>query len=200
MTLHPVKVKQMELLLAVGEVMHRWANLETQLAFTFCRALKLSIVDGCKLLVHIKTFALKMDIVNEAVKIGLAGKPSERWNSIAEFVRELSGDRNFVAHTPIIFHGPGDPSATESWGNVEVKIGPPTVNHYADIGKIRAIDQKEVLEIALDIQQAVELLMEFERLTQHQPLSEALSQKIERRRPPRAQRIGSEPPFPKLRT
>lgn len=193
----PLRQRKFLLERAVGDAVGRWANLEAQLALIFANALRLSTRDACKLLVKVKTFSLMLDLVDAAVKIRLPDDAHARWNSIVALVRELSGDRNYIAHTSIVLHGPGDPNDPSVWKDADAKIGPSIIAHMAELRKKDPISLEEALELIEDIQQAVELIMEFSALFQTPDASrDTLVTKIARRRPPRAQRQGSEPQIP----
>jgi hypothetical protein len=190
----PLQEKRKNLHEAVGDAIGRWANLEAAMATLFAVALRLEIADACKLLVHIKTFSLKLDLLDAAVKIRIPADATARWNSIVELIRELSGDRNYLAHAGVAFHGPGDPNKEESWSKADIKVGPPTIHHFAETGRSKPLDLAEVAELVKDIQQAVDLMIEFWQLLPKLPASkQTLSTKIERRRLPRKQRQGNAP-------
>lgn len=181
---------------AVGELIGRWANLELQLAMLFATALKLTPTNASLLLVHIKTFSLTMDLVDAAVKINLADRPRQRWNSLVGYIRELSGDRNYVAHTPAVFHLK-NPNEAENWGAAEVKVGPPTLGHLAQTGRLEPIGLEELAQLIEDIQEALHLTLDFQNDLKQPASNEKFATEIVRRRPPRKQRQESAPRTPK---
>lgn len=189
--------KMAEVHRAVGEIVGRWANLEHQLTQIFAIALGLNTKHASQLLLHIKTFALKMDLVDTAVKIKLGERPKRRWTSLVEFIRELSGDRNYVAHTPVVFHSKGDPNNAAVWEKADVKVGPAPMVRLADTGRVDPVELEELLELINDVQHAVELAMKFQDELKQPASNETLATEVARRRPPRKQRRESAPRTPK---
>lgn len=193
MNLNPrTEAQRAALALAVGHAMSQWAMLETHLARLFAVSINMPLKDACKLLVHVKTFTLLLDLVDSAVKIKLGDMPSTRWHSLVEYIRELSGDRNYMAHTPTIFHGAGDPN-TIDWNNgVTALIGPTMFAHFADARGRKPMGVTEANELTHDMAEATEVLVDYIVLVESVPASkEKLGAKISRRRPPRKQRQGS---------
>ena len=180
--------KQAQLFMVIGDAITRWANLESVLFVTFCTATRLPTKTAAALLVHIRTFSTMLDLVNTAVKCRIESGTEPYWNSLIEYVRELSGDRNFIAHNPVIAHGRGHP-ATADWALIVPKVGPNQTGFYAGITRHDPIDIEEARELVADFQQAVSLAMDFERALKSGSTShEKFSQPIVRRRPSRKER------------
>lgn len=186
--------KENQLHRAAGALLSRFSNLETQLMFTYSQALSVPHATAAALLAPVKTFSLSLEMTNSAVQLKIAGTPATAyWNSLVEYIRELSGDRNFVAHTPVVAHGAGAPS-TVDWAEVTPRVGPSMVGHFIGIEKIPALDESEVLELVADTQQAIELLMDFTSALAEQTTSQQkFASPVARRRPTRKQRQATAP-------
>ena len=182
----------------VGDAITRWALLESHLLRLFAASLKLSIYDAANLLVHVKNFSLMFELVDAAIRIRHGNRSTARWASIAEFVRELSGDRNYIAHTPVMVHGRGNPNDPASWKPYTAVIGPAIVSFFSDARGRHPMDAAEIQEITCDIQQAIGFVLDIiDALDQEPPSPDILASRIERRRPPRTQRLANAPPPPK---
>lgn len=179
-----------ELALALGKSITRWANLEVSLVRAFAGATNMQLGTSAALFKHVKTFSLMLDLVNTAVAIKLAGQPELTfWASLVEYIRELSGDRNLMAHTPVVIHTPDHPEATPEELQ-EVRLGPSIIQHLADPGSGRHIDTTELTELLSDFQEAIEMLNAFlAHLESMRPSQYKFSEPVSRRRLPRTKRL-----------
>jgi len=201
---HPFDAKTNDLLSAVGDVLTRWARLEFVLAMTFQAATRLPLKMVAAILIKIKTFSLTLDIVDSVVKrrlsdieesTGQRQKQLVFWNSLIEYVRELSGDRNFLAHTAVVIFGPGNNNQSgPDWNKAEPFIGPSPIPIIAGQMKNFRVGVIEAKEIALDIQETIQMLQDFAKTLETDTISQdRFFKPITRRRPRRADRQKAEP-------
>ncbi|MEX0367997.1 MAG: hypothetical protein AB3N22_18170 [Ruegeria sp.] len=187
-------IRKAELEAAVGGVVALWANLEAEILLSTATALKISNADACQIVSVFRTFALALDFCDRVVKVRISDQPQvARWNSITEYTRELSGDRNFIAHQGIVAHGEGRPEQVD-WRDVLPKVGPTLFTHQMGNTKRDPMDVHEVREIAKDIQECIEYIMEFRTWLAQAgtpPWQDTLSEAIHRRRPRVAERRAS---------
>ena len=171
----------------VGRVISRWASLETQMLDLAMWGLQMSRRDTAKLTSAFKNFSLSLEFTQSVCSPRLRDRTF--LNSLVDLTRELSGDRNFIAHTQISSHGIGHP-ADGDWANTIPLVGPAAKNHFAETPQKREpMDVKEVAEVAADIQHLVELLLEFCRALQGgEPWPEKFYKPVEPRRPRLAER------------
>lgn len=97
--------------LAVGVAIHTWQSVEHQLEQVFVHAADLAPIEVQAMFVQIQSFPLKVGLTDVAVRTSFA-KDDEwtaKWTQICDYLRELSGDRNFIAHNGMVSHtyGPG---------------------------------------------------------------------------------------------
>lgn len=181
----------------VGEAVSRWARLEYFLMSTFAIATGLKQRTSAAIFSQVKAFSLMLDITDIAVKSVFleleeqtGSKPKEEvfWNSLVAYMRELSGDRNYMAHTSIVAHGEGDPEDAD-WAQAVPKIGPSPAAVFGGDERFLPMEVAEVRQLILDMQQALEALVEFnQELAAHATSQPKYYAPIARRRPPRKQR------------
>jgi hypothetical protein len=169
--------------------MSKWAALETQLLELAAWGLQMNLKSTAKLTSSFKTFSLSLEFTQSVCQARL--KDTKYLNTLVDLIREVSGDRNFIAHTQVVGHGPGDPS-TIDWALVEPKVGPALKEHFAgDQQKRDPMDTKEVSEIVEDIQHLVSLTMDFTKvLKTGEPFPGKFHKRVEPRRPRLAERRG----------
>lgn len=189
--------KQVFLHEAIGLAVAKWCNLEASLVYVFSAASGMPLKTAASIREQFKTFSLLLDVTNAAMICRLEDLQAELtgWSSLRDYISELSGDRNYIAHTPIVAHGQGDPS-TADWALAAPRVGPPVTPLMAGLQPKRPpIDEDEVREIAEDIQHAINLIQGF-REALHAPGSTPaiFRDKIVRRRPSRSARLGKTPP------
>ena len=178
--------KRDELASALGNAISRWANAEFALVSIFATATRLEMSMAAAILTNIRAFSLLSDICNSAVRHRLNGaRELVYWNSLVEYVVELSGDRNYIAHKAMIFHGTG-----LSHFDGENTIGPDLLSVLSGDVKIRLpVDVHELRQLLEDFQQLIELLVDFDQALKKDATSqEKYFVPIVRRRPPRKQR------------
>lgn len=177
---------------ALGHAISRWANIEYNLVTIFAKATGTSLKMAASILRQVKTFSLLLDMCHAAVRCRLEGTAElVYWQSLVEYARELSGDRNYMAHHALILHAPGPPESMPP-ELVEPKIGPNilAVMARADDGKRVPLDKTEIEELLADFQQLLVALMGFSNAFETGTTSlDKYCSPIERRRPPRNERL-----------
>lgn len=189
---HVYEAKRALMATAVGTAVSRWANLEG-VVFTLCVwGLGHDEQSTAKLLSSFKSFSLTLDFTSTAVLTRLQGAKAETyWRSLIEYVREHSGDRNFIAHTPIVSHCKGHPDEAD-WAESEPMIGPALSSVLLNSEKQPPLSMAEVWELVLDFQHAVEAASEFlTAVQQPHALPDKFSSPVVRRRPPRKVRLAT---------
>lgn len=177
----------------IGNTVSEWAGLEHQIQLLMGWALGLENNDVVKFLAPAKTFKLVLDMTDIAVKskIHIKGITSH-WSSITSYIQELSGDRNFVAHTTIVPHVNSDPNTT-NWAEATPKVGPSPLTFATGTAKIPPMDILEVSEIFWDIRDANIILGNFRNAVEITgPLPGKFYAAIQRRRPPRNERLANQ--------
>ncbi len=121
------------------------------------------------------------------------GKVGVYWASAVEYVRELSGDRNHVAHVPLVLH------AKEPY---EFRLGPSLIDYYAGLGidapRREALDVPKLNELVKDFEAAYAVILDFcEAVQLCGPLPHKYFEPVARRRPPRKQRLEAARRVPK---
>lgn len=171
----------------IGDVVSKWANVEAQILMLTAWGLGLNLKDTAKITSHFASFKLAFDFSCSICRLRLTD--SKHFNSLADFILELSGDRNFIAHTSIVSHGAGHPDDAD-WATVEPKVGPGLKQHLLGSHPKRdPMDRAEVSEISKDIQHAINLLDELRlTLVSGEPLRRKFLEPIPLRRPRLRQR------------
>lgn len=141
---------------------------------------------------HFKTFSFTLDVVNTCVKIRLEGKQEIiLWNSLVEYIRELSGDGNYIVHTGFVTHAPGPPGGVSDH-LIEMKIGPSRTSLFTGDEERPPIDALELLELFWNFDEAKTLLMQFSLMFKgFEPLHEKFLSPVLRRRLPRSERLAA---------
>lgn len=179
--------KEHHLFAVVGDAMSRWAALENQLLQLFAAAAGISLPMAGAIMTPVKTFQVALQITDQAMKAKL-GNDIRRWATLHNYINELAGERNFIAHTPVVAHGAEDPDAFD-WANAEPVIGPSMKGYLVKPQNLGCRSLDEVREIVEDIQQAVELTMSLaQRVAAADHAAQDFDTPITRRRPPKGQR------------
>ena len=205
--------------MGAGRAISRWAVLETTLLHTFAAFTKMPLRTSAAVFVQVKTFALMLDLVDAAVREAIENsKPKRRvtplaperpwgngtiglkhWTSLVEYLRELSGDRNYVAHVPVTMHFVGRHGEYKRF----CMVGPPAAPYHAGLGvdpKHPPLDAREVEELAEDFLEANRLVIDFRDAFQtHGPLPQRYFEPVVRRRPRRSERLAAAGRVPKGR-
>jgi len=180
--------KQGILAARVGLAMTTFAMIEVQLGFLFGLSLNLPVNTAAKMLAPVKNFSTTLEIIDVAARHKIEGSAAlPYWLSLLVYIRELSGDRNYLAHTPIVNHMPKPESFPEDPQNGQPLLGPHVGAFLADNVRRSPLDADEVLEIMRDFEGAVKFVHDLNTAIAHSSL-DTLSQPIQRRRPPRGKR------------
>ncbi|MEZ5687297.1 MAG: hypothetical protein R3E21_00585 [Caenibius sp.] len=160
---HVYRDKQIALAIEIGAAITRWVNLEGGIIRLCAIALGRDMRATAHLLSNFKTFALVLDFTSSAVKLKITDTRDQKlWNSLTEFIRELSGDRNYIAHAGMVAHSDSDPNSAD-WAEVLPFVGPTQFHPFVQLDRRDPMDVAEVSEIVQDIQHAIEKLSEFTR-------------------------------------
>lgn len=183
---------------AIGRAISRWANIESALVYAFSVTTRVPMRTCATLFMQVKTFALSLELVDAAVREALrtGGAQSKDktagsgrigliyWASIVGYIRELSGDRNYLAHVPVV---------VEHGDEVLVRVGPPIIAWHAGLyadPKRPPLDIEEVKQLTEDFKHAHGVLANFCAVYQtHETLPQRYFEPVARRRPPRKQRL-----------
>lgn len=185
---HIYAAKLVELQTLLGRAVAKWANLEACLLSYFAWSVSMTAKSAAQLLIYVKTFSLSLDLTDAAIKERLGAKKElVFWNSLVQYIRELSGTRNFLVHAGIIAHGDGHPDEAD-WALAVPKIGPSMIDYFAGSEKLQPIDAAELEQVTEDLQDAIEQMQQFLAALQQGASLEKYQQPISRRRPPRKQR------------
>jgi hypothetical protein len=173
---------------AIGDAISRWANLEHAILSLASWALNLTERQTASIFRLFMTSALQLSFTDAVVKLRLPKEILAHWNSLVELARELSGDRNQIAHNPVVAAGEGGPE-TVDWRTVIPEIGPSLVTHFTGSEKMAPLSQQDIEELVQDFQHAIECLINFRKAVESgPPWPETLLSKVVRRRPSRAER------------
>lgn len=188
---HIYAAREIDLAASVGIAITKWAMLENCLLRATSFALRQDATLTIRLLGTFRTFALLLDFTDVSMRDRLDDHPSlVFWTSLVEYVRELSGDRNFMAHTGIVRHtdGPGD--STTDWATAIPMLGPTLNSMLEPEDKRRTMGVNEVRELILDFEQAYKAIHALtEALSRPEPLPGIYGVPIVRRRPKRNERL-----------
>lgn len=162
----------------VGHAISEWAGLEDFLMDLFSVLIGQHATVASAILSRIMSFSLKLDIVDAVASLALDGKPELRfWKSLKAYMIELSGDRNNMAHSPIMRSREG------------FTIGPSVTLHIAGNAK-RTLSLEELEELVKDISLCKWTVYGFRvHLSGDHPRNEVYHRPVQRRRPPRAERL-----------
>ena len=187
---HIYSAKEKELFSALGELISRFSSLEFCVFELAEWALQMKRADAASLMSSFLSFSLVLTFAHKACKARLDSH--EYLNSLVEQIRELAGDRNFIAHTCVVAHGNSGPPNESDWTDTITKIGPHIRTHLAGSSQKReAMEVTEVSELIEDTKHLTKLFMEFsDTLRLGQPLSGKFLKPAPPRRPRLAQRQG----------
>lgn len=179
-----------ELYRSIGHAITTWANLEATMIGFMTYAIKRSTGDAAAILNNAKSFTLLIDLVSSAIQPHFVGKPELKyWKSLVAYIKELSGDRNFVAHSPIL-HIINDDGRRLNFSEFRAVLTTSSLNYLADNVKREDIDAEEIHEIELDFKYAIDLAMDFlNELRVPAPSQPKWNEPVLRRRPSRSQRV-----------
>lgn len=189
---------QSEIYEALGRAISKWSSVEMSMVTLFSVANNLSMERACKIVSNFTGFASLHQITDISVKDQLSKSPSalDAWNELSNFVRELSGDRNNMAHSPVITKSPQEPQMEDADFVGELLVGPSPTLWVADRHK-RSIDLNELRELDADFTHAMNKLMQFGLvLVRGESFLYKFLEEPVRRRPARRDRQDTK--FPKL--
>jgi hypothetical protein len=170
-----------------GNAIFRFAMLEEALLLLFAKCLNGQLGLAAEILAPVKNFAAQLSIIDAVVRRKVTPlKALPGWLSLYEYIVELSGDRNYIAHTPVSYHCPGLwEDATDE--QIEPKIGRSGRASLLGDMKHGPLDSEEVSELILDFEEATQYVAGL-MLVLDKPSLSRFSQPIARRRPPRNKR------------
>lgn len=171
----------------MGHALSKWAAVEATMMQLCGWALGQDDEAMRQLFSVFKTFNLAHEFTGAAMRLKLANNPAlVFWISWSEYVRELSGDRNYIAHTPIVAHGEGPPWEAD-WATAYPMLG--TAGFLADAKK-PPLETSDVYELVHDFMHAFNEGAEFaQALRSNAALPEKFQQAVARRRASRAERL-----------
>jgi hypothetical protein len=176
----------------VGMALTTFALIEWHLGLLFAGCLGLPIDVAVRMLAPVRNFSTTLEIIDAAVRYKI-GKSMPYWLSLLEYVRELSGDRNYLAHTPMINYMPDSGSHPRDVNLAEPRLGPAISAFLSENIRRQPLSAEEILEINRDFEQAVQLLADLQSGFASSSLDK-FAQPIVRRRPSRGKRQAASPP------
>ena len=181
--------KQSEMFKWMGAAMSAWSENETHLFRIYALASGLPEATAASLMLHVKSFALALDMTDTAVRCKFEGQPVLTWwISLTEFLRELSGDRNFIAHSPCMALSPDRSIKLEQC--TPVLVTSVLSSLAGEYPKGTEMGSGDVQQSTYDFRLAGKYLLDFiEALASTAPDLTVFSIPIVRRRPSRAQRL-----------
>lgn len=191
---HLYALKDQDLRTGIGTAVSLWAHLEVNILTLGAWAMKLPIGDTALTFSAFKTFALTLDFTQAMCRARIENR--DYLNSLFDLIREVSGDRNFLAHTPVL----GDVGDQTDWAQAVPKVGPSISALLADTAdKREPMDLAEVAEVCADIQFLIGELSGFQSMLQDapEPWPEKYLRPIQPRRPRLAERRGNGGKAPK---
>jgi hypothetical protein len=185
----------------LGIAIDRWSHLETLLVETFAISVGITQEHSAAILQHMIAFSLRFSVVNSSVAVKLKGSEALTfWNSLVEYIRELSGDRNYMAHTNTVammqtWKGPSDTSipyhlTDEDWADADPAIGPALIAAILEDHGKQPMFNSEIVELINDFEEATKFLIAFNNaLARGTTSQEIFSSPIVRPRPSRKIRL-----------
>jgi hypothetical protein len=176
-----------------GAAIAQFATLETTLGNLFAECIGFPVNVSAQILIPVLNFSTKLDIIDVVVRHKLqTSKATPYWLSLLDYIRELSGDRNYLAHTPLMYHRIGGEPADDP--PLEPQIGPHVGTFLAgQTPRHLPIPLEEVEELVRDFTEAKNFVIRLSLAIMNASL-DTLAQPIVRRRPPRGIRQGAVPP------
>jgi hypothetical protein len=168
-----------QLAMKIGIALNRWTSLEDNLMRLFGVLIDKPMAYGSEMFVRLHNFNARLDMVDCVAGLALKGKPELRyWKSVRPHLKELSEDRNILAHCFIGTRPDGTLVAGQS-----------VAHHIAGSTK-RSLSAQEIDELMEDFEDCFwKHLYQFEiHLTGYYVQDAVYHAPIKLRRPPRAQR------------
>lgn len=174
----------------IGRAISNWSWIEFHLISHFQHALKISRRRAVHILEPVTNFSLSLKIIDAANKDILDDEPQLiYWTSLVGYIRELSSDRNMLAHYPV-----QSPYTAEHFDiDPQPYVGPTDPEYSAKQARRRLLPLDEVRDLVLDFELAAILLADFSRWRfSNHPSPERFLKPIERNRPGRTERRESD--------
>lgn len=176
--------------LKIGQAISTWSWVEYHLVSHFEHALSISRRRAVHILEPVINFSLRIQIIDAANKDILTGHVSEEyWSSLIEFVKELSGDRNMLAHYPV-----QTPFSAQHLETEPIPyVGPTDPEYSARQAKRQTLPLDEVENLVGDFEEAAILLADFSRWRySNLPCPERFCKAVKRLRPNRSARLANQ--------
>ena len=178
----------------------KWSSVEVGILSLFAVTNEISMQRAAAIASTFNGFSPLLGITDKSIRERFQGdrhnEAIQYWNQLSEYVRELSGDRNNMAHSPIVIHSAEEPDWDAPNSSAAVSVGPSPLLWLADSHK-RTLTSAELCELELDFVHATNCIFQFSSMvTGKTPFPEKSAAQFERRRPPRSSR--PENRFPKL--
>lgn len=164
--------------LALGYASLRWQYVERQMLVVLANALGIEQRTANEMFAKIQTFALKLELLEIVVIPKMVDDEwRAKWREICAFIRELSGDRNYLMHNSMAFEVQADLVTTIP------KIG------FTN-AKRTAYDHLEIRELEHDFHHAyIDLLLIDSCVRNGQSSADKHREMNVRRRPSRTERL-----------
>lgn len=173
---------------AIGRAISTFSLLESHLCMLFASCLGIRAGLAARLLAPIRSFRASLDVIDVAAchKLEPLGC-LDHWTSLRAYLRDLSQDRNYLAHTSLMNHvALGAPVPVEP-NAAEPMVGPSVTAFLSGTVKRDPVNGREADEIARDIEHATSLVAQLHAAMAAGALND-FRLPIVRRRPPRHQR------------
>src|SRR5262249_18326027 len=155
--------------------------IEGHLTVLFGACVGLPITVAAKMLSPVLNFSTTLSIIDVVVRHKIeASGALPYWLSLIEYIRELSGDRNYLAHSPITSYLPQNTPYPVDLNLAEPKVGPDINAFLTESARRPPMTVRDVQETILDFEQAVVLLADLSSAIADASLGR-LSQPIVRR-------------------
>src|SRR5919112_5465513 len=94
---------------AIGKAMSAWAAVEDVTFLLFSQVLGVAEPIGMKIFYAFNSFGAKLSITNDVFLVVYENTPEAAyWQSLHNLLKDISRERNFVAHNPLLVGIRGD--------------------------------------------------------------------------------------------
>jgi hypothetical protein len=175
----------------MGAAIDSWSNVETTLFRVYTASTGLPQPTAASMMLKMKSFSLALDLTDSAVRGKISkGDALIWWKSLVDYLRELSGDRNFIAHNPVVAQSNSIPMSLELEKATPI-VSTSMLSHAA--GEYpRGVDlgSGDVQQLAYDFRLAQRYLHDFADALENENLdNEIFIRPVTRRRPSRSERL-----------
>ena len=196
--LHIYEAREKEMAAQIGIALTAWANFEQMLFLISCWALQIEREKAASVVAHFLTFRNQLDFTDRLMRVRLENSPAlQSWISLYNYCCELSGERNFIAHTPIVAHAKGPPDKAD-YAEASPILGPSVRSGLGIKDKRDPMDIHEVRELELDFSHCAKFAADLcNALLLGGPSLENFREPVARRRPSLSERRdekGKKPP------